>query len=67
MWCAVRRDLIPVLLVGISALVLHDSHTLRHPAQAVVVAACLGVMVTSMILQLRALLRARRRAGVPQP
>lgn len=59
-----RRDLAPLLLVGIGGVVLHESHTLRHPFFAVVTLGCLGVMVTSLILQLRELLAARRLAGV---
>jgi cadmium resistance protein CadD (predicted permease) len=60
-----RRDLTPVLLVVIGALVLHDGHTLRHPGLAMVALACLGVMVASLILPLRRLLLARLLGAVP--
>lgn len=59
-----QRDLAPLLLVGIGALVLHESHPLRHPLFALVALGCLGVMVISLIQQLRLLLTARRLTGV---
>lgn len=62
-----QRDLAPVLLVAIGALVLHDSHTLRHPVLAMVALACLGVMVASLIQQLHLLLRRRRPAALTPP
>lgn len=58
-----RRDLAPLLLMGIGALVLLDSHTLAHPPLAMVALACLGVMVASLIQQLRGHLAARHLAG----
>ena len=58
-----RRDLAPLLLMGIGALVLLDSHTLADPPLAMVALACLGVMVASLIQQLRELLSARHLAG----
>jgi cadmium resistance protein CadD (predicted permease) len=48
-----QRDLAPLLLVVIGALVLHDSHLSRHPPLALVALACLGVMVASLLRQLR--------------
>ncbi|MEY4351862.1 MAG: hypothetical protein RLZZ609_103 [Cyanobacteriota bacterium] len=54
-----QRDLAPILLMGIGALVLVDSHILAHPPLAVVALACLGVMVTSLIHQLREFLAGR--------
>lgn len=62
-----QRDLAPVLLIVIGALVLHDGHTLRHPVLAVVALTCLGAMVSSLIQQLRLLVRVRRLAGLSQP
>jgi cadmium resistance protein CadD (predicted permease) len=62
-----RRDLAPLLLVGIGALVLHDSHTLQHPPQAMVTLICLAVMATSLIQQLHALLASRRLTGISPP
>jgi cadmium resistance protein CadD (predicted permease) len=61
-----RRDLAPLLLVGIGALVLGESHILRHPQLAMVALGCLGVMVMSLIHQLRLLLERRRLAGVSE-
>lgn len=62
-----RRDLAPLLLVGIGALVLGESHILRHPMLAMVALGCLGVMVISLIQQLRLLVAGRRLAGVSEP
>ena len=62
-----QRDLAPVLLVVIGVLVLRDSHVLRHPPLSTVALACLGVMVGSLLQQLRQRLRARRPAAPSQP
>ncbi|MEB3325540.1 MAG: cadmium resistance transporter [Cyanobacteriota bacterium] len=62
-----RRDLAPLLLVGIGALVLGESHILKHPLLAMVALVCSGVMVISLIHQLRLLLEGRRLAGVSEP
>ncbi|MFN9548140.1 MAG: cadmium resistance transporter [Cyanobacteriota bacterium] len=62
-----QRDLAPILLLVIGAVVLHDSQPLRHPVLAMVELACLGVMVASLIQPLRQRLRARRLATTPQP
>ncbi|MEB3325607.1 MAG: cadmium resistance transporter [Cyanobacteriota bacterium] len=62
-----QRDLAPLLLVGIGALVLGESHILRHPPLAMVALGCLGVMVISLIHQLRLLLDGKRLAGVSEP
>jgi cadmium resistance protein CadD (predicted permease) len=62
----VQRDLAPLLLVLIGVLVLRDSHILRHPPLATVALACLGVMVASLLQQLRRL-RARQLAAVSPP
>lgn len=51
-----RRDLAPLLLVGIGALVLEQSHILKHPLLAMVALGCLGVMGLSLIHQLHLLL-----------
>ena len=61
-----RRDLAPLLLVGIGALVLWDSHILKHPLLAMVALGCLAVMVISLIHQLQSLL-AKRLSGVLEP
>lgn len=62
-----RRDLAPLLLVGIGALVLEEGRILQHPLLAMVALGCLGVMGISLIHQLRLLLVARRMAGVSEP
>jgi len=62
-----QRDLAPLLLVAIGALVLLDSHLLRHSSLALVALACLGVMVASLLLQLRRLPEERQRLEVPPP
>lgn len=62
-----QRDLAPLVLVVIGALVLHDSHILRHPFLAVVALICLAVMVALLIHQLRRLATARPVVGLPRP
>jgi cadmium resistance protein CadD (predicted permease) len=62
-----QRDLAPLLLVAIGALVLHDSHVMSHPFLVLVALACLGVMVTSFLCQLQRLLVAKHRPGMPRP
>ena len=62
-----QRDLAPLLLVAIGVLVLHDSHLPRHPPLALVALACLGVMVASLLHQLRRLPQARQRLEAPRP
>ncbi len=57
-----QRDLAPVLLVGIGVLVLLESRIPRHPPLAAVALICLGVMVVSLLPQLRQLLPGRRQA-----
>jgi cadmium resistance protein CadD (predicted permease) len=58
-----QRDLAPLLLVGIGALVLHESRILGHPLLAAVALIGLGVMVGSLLRQLGPLLSSRRLAG----
>ncbi len=58
-----QRDLAPLLLVGIGALVLHESRILGHPLLAAVALICLGVMVGSLLRQLGPLLSSRHLAG----
>ncbi len=62
----IRRDLAPLLLMVIGGLVLYDSHTFSTPPLAIVAIACLGVMATSLLLQLRLLSKSRELAGFPQ-
>jgi cadmium resistance protein CadD (predicted permease) len=66
-----QRDLAPVLLVGIGVLVLLESQIPRHPPLAAVTLICLGVMVVSLLLQLRPLLPGRLaerfHPGAPAP
>ncbi|MEB3323917.1 MAG: cadmium resistance transporter [Cyanobacteriota bacterium] len=62
-----RRDLAPLLLVGIGAVVLEEGHILKHPLLAIVALGCLGVMGISLIHQLRHLQVARTIAGVSEP
>ncbi|MFN9646140.1 MAG: cadmium resistance transporter [Cyanobacteriota bacterium] len=62
-----QRELAPVLLVGIGMLVLLESEIPRHPPLAAVALICLGVMVGSLLLQLRPLLPGHRLAPQPQP
>jgi cadmium resistance protein CadD (predicted permease) len=60
-----QRDLAPVLLIGIGGLVLHDSRILSHPPLAAVALVCLGVMVGSLLWQLRPHRPGRLLTGVP--
>jgi cadmium resistance protein CadD (predicted permease) len=58
--------LLPVVLIGIGGLILHDSHTLERPPLAVLTLTCLAGMAISLARQVQALLEATVIRGVPQ-
>jgi cadmium resistance protein CadD (predicted permease) len=61
------REFAPLLLLGIGALVLHDSRVLLDPPLALLVLACLGAMVGSLLWQLRGMLAERRLSELSPP